>query len=799
MTARKILSFFIRTLAAAALLASSQLILPAHADPAPFDLSGPKLRISVTRDGITLPIGAVPGLAGGDRLLVAADLPDDQRVRFLLIAAFLDGATNPPPKKWIHTAETWKARDKDNSLTLTVPGEARQLVLFLVPDTGGASGAIAKAVRARPGEFVRATQALNQASLDRSRLDAFVGAIRAQDSAHPEFLKSTAPALARSLALKLKAECLTKMVEFQASCLVEDREALVLADVHSSSIAETLLGAPTDLALQLSYTREAGFGQYSPYIAVARDIARVFGAFSSPQFRYLPALSLRDGEQVSLMLNAAPSFAKPLSVLVASMPAIGGSNAPRLRGGTTEAICGARAGAVFPVEGAPLIYSTGYAREMRVRLTSSTGKTADWPVVARPDRGGYVLEGTPSTVGFSGEVEAHLHGFWGFDAIEGPIFRLQFPGGGRWRTSRDSISLVLDRDNQVELTGPAAACVEAVSVRTAGAAPIPVRWKPAGADGLSLTVPLAHARPGDVTIEIRQYGAGAPSTLVLPAYREMSRLDALALHAGDNAGMLSGQRLDQVAAVQIGSVRLKPDGLQRDGAVDRLRLTTGPGQALEPGPVQARVALTDGRSIDMAVTILPGRPAVSVLAKSLRPKAPMRNLFSEFGDGLLPDMSTLVFSVGAGQGTRLLPDDQLEIATEDGRLSARLSAGSGLRLESPEVMVASFDPASLGPSAAGPLKFRLLRAGGASDWQPLTRLVRLPEIEAVDCTATTCSLRGKALFLMEAIAPSPGFESPVVVPRGFTGASVSIPAPPGGALYVRLRDAADRVVRLTRD
>jgi hypothetical protein len=72
-------------------------------------------------------------------------------------------------------------------------------------------------------------------------------------------------------------------------------------------------------------------------------------------------------------------------------------------------------------------------------------------------------------------------------------------------------------------------------------------------------------------------------------------------------------------------------------------------------------------------------------------------------------------------------------------------------------------------------------------------------MEAVDCTATTCSLRGKALFLIEAITPSPGTESAVVVPRGFTGASVSIPAPPGRELYVRLRDAADRVVRLATD
>src|SRR3546814_12900464 len=77
--------------------------------------------------------------------------------------------SNPPPKDWIKSAESWKKKAKDNSLSLTVPKGARQMTLFLVPDTGGAEGTIEDAVRGKPGEFVRATQELNQASLDRSR------------------------------------------------------------------------------------------------------------------------------------------------------------------------------------------------------------------------------------------------------------------------------------------------------------------------------------------------------------------------------------------------------------------------------------------------------------------------------------------------------------------------------------------------------------------------------------------------------------------------------------------------------
>src|SRR3546814_10832015 len=82
---------------------------------------------------------------------------------FRSLSAFLRGATNPPPEDWIRTVETWKRKDKDKTLSLQVPEGAKQLVLFFVPETGGASDAISDTVRGRPGEFVRAIQALNQA------------------------------------------------------------------------------------------------------------------------------------------------------------------------------------------------------------------------------------------------------------------------------------------------------------------------------------------------------------------------------------------------------------------------------------------------------------------------------------------------------------------------------------------------------------------------------------------------------------------------------------------------------------
>jgi hypothetical protein len=488
------------------------------AEPAPFDLPGPGLRVTVKRGGTTLPIGAVPALASGDLLTIRADLPEDQGARFLLLSAFLRGATNPPPKKWIQVVETWKRKDKDNTLSLKVPEGAKQLVLFFVPNTGGASDAIASTVQARPGEFVRATQSLNQASLDRSRLDAFMSAIQAQGNTHPEYLRTIAPILARSLSMKLNDSCLDRVIQLQASCLLENRDSLVLADIHSRSISETLSGASTNLALQVSQTREAGYGFYSPYIGVVRDVVRMFGAFSTPQFGYLPTISLRENENIALLLNAAPSFEKPKSVLVAGMPAIEPDHPPQLRNAQTAPICATRKDSVLPVDGAALIYSTGYARNMAVKISPATGQAIDVPLQARADKGGYVMtDDRAASASISGTVKAKLHGFWGFKPFDGPEFALDFPAREPMRIAEGGQPLAIGRDNAITLQGPALSCVESITLTQSGSLSIPLKWKMSSDGSLTLTLPLRDAQAGELTLEVRQYGLTEPVRVVAHA------------------------------------------------------------------------------------------------------------------------------------------------------------------------------------------------------------------------------------------------------------------------------------------
>ena len=155
----------------------------ARADGPAFDLSGPRLELKVTRAGKTLPISQVPNLQPGDRLWIHPLLPSSQSVHYLLVVAFLRGSTNPPPENWFIRAETWNKQVRQAGITVTVPQDAQQALLLLAPQTGGDFGTLRSTVRGKPGAFVRASQDLNQASLDRSRLDQYLGTVR-QTSLH---------------------------------------------------------------------------------------------------------------------------------------------------------------------------------------------------------------------------------------------------------------------------------------------------------------------------------------------------------------------------------------------------------------------------------------------------------------------------------------------------------------------------------------------------------------------------------------------------------------------------------------
>jgi hypothetical protein len=765
--------------------------------PAPFDLAGPALRVSVTHGQRTLPLAQVPNLSAGDRLAIKADLPADQTARYLMVVAFLRGATNPPPVSWFFRDETWTPKGHDG-LSLTIPAGAEQAVVMLAPETGGAFDTLVGAVRGQPGAFVRAAQDLNQASLDRARLAVFIKGVSANNPANPSRLDQVAPVLARSLRIKLNPDCLQKQPELQPACLMEDRESLILDDGHSESISDILTSPlSTDLAFRLSATPQAGYGYYSPYIGAIRDIVGLLGSFHTAHYQYLPALGVADGSQLDLLLNAVPSFRNPKSVLVAALPAVKPSVLPPLQAvGPNQTLCIDNPDLVLPVEGAPLIYATTLAHDMVLRTNLANGDTIELPVRADPEKGGLVVDVTQLKAARIGTIEGRVYGEWGFEPLDGPSFHLESSRADAWRLAdTDSRTLVVGRDNLVHLTGGAAACVTKIALSQGTGEPSNVQWNSSPGGPLAVTVPLTAARQGTMRLLISSFGQKDASTLPLKSFEEAARLDEFHFYAGDTSGVLSGNRLDEVASLSIDKVNFVPTKLDRIGHSDQLTLTSADSAAsahlFPKDSTSGRVLLKDGRTTVVKVRVEPSRPQVAMISKSLVLPPAAGPLAYHLGENDLPGDARITFSIRAAAGTQLTGQESLEVATEDGTAATVLTDATGLVREDTSVAVATFEPAKVFSSSAfGPLRFRLVKGGVASDWQSLGTLVRTPSLRSLRCGGAKghCRLSGDGLFLISETASDLGFAASDGVPEGFTGNQLEVAHPTDGRLYVRLRD-----------
>ena len=774
----------------------------ARADGSPaFDLSGPRLELKVTRAGKTLPISEVPNLRSGDRLWIHPLLPASQSVRYLLVVAFLRGSTNPPPESWFTRVETWRTWVRQSGISVNVPEDAQQALLLLAPQTGGGFGTLRSAVRGKPGVFVRASQDLNQAGLDRSRLDKYLGVIKQTSSTEPEALHDRSLLLARSLNIKLDKECLDKPTEQQGPCLMQNTAQLVLEDDHSQSMVAALTSGPnSDLIGALSSTKQAGAGAYSPYVGAVMDMARILENLHTADFQYIPALVLEKDNAVELKLNNPPSFRKPKSVLVVGLPAVEAAQFPPLRAVDSKQVsCLEKPGLVLPVEGAPLVFSTRYAHDLVLRVKEKSGLSADLPLSADAARGGLVVDTHALHAGFGADLTGTVRGNWGFDSYDGPNFHLNSAHAAKWTTAAtDAGVMVVGRDDVLHLQSDDAACVAKVSLKDAHGKTSAAVWKLSKPNELEITLPLKTAAPGKLTVLVQKYGLAKPDEIPLIAYAEAGHLDALVIHAGDQQGVLKGTRLDEVAGLDVNGVHFTPAGLRRVQQKDELTVLAPSGDAPklpQDQKLTAHVALKDGRFLDVETEIAPPRPKVSLVSKSVQmPQGATGSAIRLANPDDLPQNGRLSFFVKAEIPATFSRSEKIEVAAADDSFHVLLSFTDGsLTLQDPKTIVAVLDPLkNFGPSAFGPLRFRPLDANGvAGDWQPLVNLVRVPTLKEIRCPDSPdkqCKLRGANLFLIDSVASDAAFTHAVPVPVGFADSTLAVPRPNGTLLYLKLRD-----------
>jgi hypothetical protein len=833
--------------------------LAAQPSPAPFDLTGPSIDVRITRGGKTLPIAEVPNLEPNDKVWVHPDLPRDQAAHYLLVIAFLRGATNPPPEQWFLKAETWQKKVGDEGISFTVPADAQQTLLFLAPETGGDFKTLRNAVRGRPGAFVRASQDLVQASLDRTRVQTYIQSVKETSELDPTALEATSKLLARSLSVKVNQECFDRPLAEQEHCLTQNSDSLVLNDGHSQSIVSTLTqGAGVDLVAQLAATPTAGAGYYSAYVGAIVDVAKLLEGLHTAEYQYIPALTSPQEDALDLRLNNPPSFHNPKSVIVVALPPVETAKLPPLRAlepktskDAKQAICLNGADVVLPVDGAPLVYSTGYAHNLALHVEGKSGRSIDLPVHPAAAKGGLVVDA--SAVGgakLDPLVSGKVIGLWGFDLLDGPSFNLSVPHPTTWTLDKaDANSLVVGRDDEVRLHGDGAACVAQVQLRDSTGKQTAAEFHILKPDELEVKVPMRSAATGDAGLLVLERGLASPDQVAIQAYAQAGHLDALEFHAGDSTATLVGTRLDEVAAVELKNVRFNPGQLTHAGSKDSLMLTAAEPKAAAELPVNLRataeILLKDGRTLELPNTVSGHRPQVVLASKSVDADAQSSNLVHLVDADELPIGSRISFVLKTTRQPGFSRADRVEIASADQSLHTMLEIsgdipGGALLMQDTSTLLGSFDPLkSFGPSGFGKLQLRAIDATGApGDWLPLGTLVRVPMVAAVHCqheakpspaapvtagaaaatsasqapanpeaaegqpapavngatppaaadVAAQCTLNGSSLFLIDSVSTDPQFTHSITVPDGYTSSTLMVPRPSAGELFLHLRD-----------
>ncbi len=812
--------------------------LHAQGNQAPFDLVGPRIDMRVTREGKTLPIAEVPNLQPGDKVWVHPDLPSTQSAHYLLVVAFLRGSTNPPPDDWFLKQELWQKKVANEGIHFTVPPDAQQTLLFLAPETGGDFKTLRNAVRGRPGSFVRASQDLNQASLDRSRVQTYINSVRETSETDAGALESTSKLLARSLTLKVNQDCFEKPTAEQEQCLTQNSDSLVLSDGHESMVSSLTSGPGSDLVTQLSYAPTAGAGYYSAYVGAVVDAVKLLEGLHTAEYQYIPALTHPKDDALELKLNNPPSFHNPKSVIVVALPAVETAKLPPLHAIDTKQVsCLQGPGVVLPVEGAPLVYSTNYAHSLALHVEGKSGRTLDLPVRAIAAKGGLVADASAvPDANLDPRVVGKIVGMWGFDRLDGPSFNLNVPHPTTWTLDKaDANSLVVGREDDVRLHGDGAACVAEIQLRDASGKETKADFKMVKPDELEVKVPMTAAATGDAGLLVRQRGLASPDQVAIQAYAQAGHLDSLEFHAGDSTASLVGTRLDEVASVELKDVRFTPDKLTHSGDKDTLTLKASDPKTAQALPVNLRttahILLKDGRTLDLPNTVSGHRPQVTLAGKGVQTPSDNGNLVQLSDPNELPVGGTVTFVLKTTGDPGFSRADKVEVASEDQSLHTTLNMSNGLVLQDNSTLLGSFDPLkSFGPSAFGKLQLRAIDGSGApGDWMPLGTLVRVPVIASVKClrphapTAATprattandpadttdtgsappvtaasapapndpnaqCTLNGSSLFLIDSIASDPQFTHSVSVPDGYTNPTLAVPRPNAGELYLHLRD-----------
>ncbi len=800
---------FCRTITVCLVLLTLRL-RPVWADDARFDLAGPKIDISVKRDGRTLPIAEVPNLLPADELDVQADLPDTQSNRLVVVVAFLRGTTNEPPDDWFFRIETWKSASRQPRRIL-VPNGAQRALIFVAPATGGDFDTLRSVVKRNPGLFLQASDALFETSLEQQRIQLYLTSMRvvAQDEA--KVIADRSSRLASALALMPNEDCFKKPVEDQVRCLGQASAPMLLDSGSEHTISAAIsTGTSSDLINAASQTDG---GIYSAYVGTVIDLVHLVGQLHTAQYRYIPALTLPTGSVLNTQLNAPPSFGNPKSVIVIALPPIGPSRVPDLHlEDQRRVFCLRNSSMVLPLLGIPVLYSTSFAHDLSLDF-SRHGQQRVVPLLPDVLAGGLTLTDERRQAPASQIVRAQdspdktvtrqavLRGYWGFDAFEGPTLTFQEIEGAGWRLVGEDL-LIAGRGASLQVRGSATACLRSVSIASPGQPAEALPFTPLN-DGqmISMTLPPSENTPGSYSLQLLQHGSVAPVTLGLKLYADNGvHVTGAFLNPDHRSVRVTGISLDSVDRVQVGDATFV--AAKTPAARDREFLLQDQFPAASPS--SASILFKDGLRQEVALSAEDPSAVVDLLTFQTTSDLSPAELPVELRSNAAIPLHSVLHFVVSSHG-RFLLSDRIEVATLGGGAHAMLSfqtPGDTLILEDSQTAVGKLDvDRAFGESAFGPLRLRAVRASGeAGPWIPLGTLVRRPHLTEASCSAGVCTLRGQELFLIDALSTKEDFQDPIVIPRTTATDELSFPvaATHVHTIFLRLRDdtSAIAVVRI---
>jgi len=210
------------------------------------------------------------------------------------------------------------------------------------------------------------------------------------------------------------------------ACLMQGQASLILDDLHSTSIVEALTsGRRVIWPCRRAPPRKRAMAITVPMLhrswilraSSTPSVPRSINTFRTDRATWESRCP--DAEHAAFVpgseIRAGGSSARRRSCATAALHAVN----PK------EVLCARKADLVVSVEGAPLVFSTDYAHEVALTVSTKDHKSLDLPVRADPVQGGFVVNTSSlNAAHLDDNIQGSLHGYWGFEKYDGRAFAL---------------------------------------------------------------------------------------------------------------------------------------------------------------------------------------------------------------------------------------------------------------------------------------------------------------------------------------------------------------------------------------